>query len=468
MLLCRRIASVSGVTLFFCLAPCLALTAQQTETPPTIEVTTREVQVPVEALNHGSNYFDEVLDLTAKDFHVDVGGKEQHVSQIRLTKDPEYEVHDDYGYHGEGATSFGVWSTRGWRIRWYTAGHYYYIAFTPSGFDKSSCYKIHVSVDRPGIKLAYPDEYCGNTSPADPLGNTKVGLRLQAELTSGRKGYVTIDSSGGIFLSKTLSPTTQLTLEFPASAFHLQDHWDHASAPIALLGRLFTPDEKPLSQFSDVPDGSDYWIVGHYTVPHGPDDSVINDSYTGYRRQFDLPQGDYSLKLVLDNGGEFGRVEMPIHVPTFDPARLWISSVFLCRRFHQPTGDELEKLPPQYTPLISEGTEFEPAGDTRFTNQERLHLWFQIYAPPRSVSIISSIHYEIKLVNLQTGKVESDTGVGSVTNFTEPGKLIIPVWKEVLIGKLAPGTYRIDVQATDSVTGSTVQSSNTFTMVKKK
>jgi hypothetical protein len=45
---------------------------------------------------------------------------------------------------------------------------------------------------------------------------------------------------------------------------------------------------------------------------------------------------------------------------------------------------------------------------------------------------------------------------------------IIPVWKELLIGKLALGTYRVDVQATDSVTGSTVQSSNTFAMVKKK
>jgi hypothetical protein len=79
-----------------------------------------------------------------------------------------------------------------------------------------------------------------------------------------------------------------------------------------------------------------------------------------------------------------------------------------------------------------------------------------------------SIHYEIKLVNLQTGKVESDTGVGSVEDFLEPGQRVIPIWKEVLINKLAPGAYRVDVQATDSVTKSTVQSSNTFTMVKKK
>jgi hypothetical protein len=467
MFLCRTIAGVAEATLFFCFVPCVALIAQQPTTAPTITVTTREVQLPVEALNSGS-YFEEVLDLTARDFHVDVGGKEQNLSQVRLGKRPSWRVHDDYGYHTEGATSFGIWTFEDARITGQPIGHYYYIAFTPSATGLSSCYEIHVSVDRPGIKLRYPDEYCGSTSPSDPLGDAKVGLRLQAELTSGGKGYVTINSSMGVFLSKRLDPTTQVALEFPAWAFRLQDHWDHASAPIALLGRLSTPDEKPLSQFSDVPMGSDYWIVDHYLFSPNPNGIVATDSYQAYTRQFDLPAGDYSLKLVLDNDGKFGRVEMPIRVPAFDPARLWISSVFLCRRFHQPTQDELEKLPPQYTPLISEGTEFEPAGDTRFTQEERLQLWFQIYAPPRSVSMTDSIHYEIKLVNLQTGKVESDTGVGSVEDFLEPGQRVIPIWKEVLINKLAPGAYRVDVQATDSVTKSTVQSRNTFTMVKKK
>jgi hypothetical protein len=319
--------------------------------------------VPVEALNSGS-YFDEVLDLTAKDFHVDVGGREQNLSQVRLRNIPIWEVHDDYGYHADGATSFGIWSFVDERIPFQPFTHYYYIAFTPSEVDISSCYKINVSVDRPHIKLGYPDEYCGSTSPADPLGDTKVGLRLQAELASGGKGYVTINSSMGVFLSKRLDPTTQVALEFPAWAFRLQDHWDHESAPIALLGRLSTADEKYLSQFSDVPMGSDYWNPDHHLSPRGPDDIVATNSYQGYTRQFDLPAGDCSLKAVLDNGGQFGRIEMPIHVPFFDPADLWVSSVFLCRRFHQPTQDELEKLPPQYVPLISEGTEFEPAASS--------------------------------------------------------------------------------------------------------
>jgi hypothetical protein len=131
MFLYRTIAGVAGATLFFCFVPCVALIAQQPATAPTIVVTTREVQVPVEALNSGS-YFDEVLDLTAKDFHVDVGGREQNLSQVRLRNIPIWEVHDDYGYHADGATSFGIWSFVDERIPFQPFTHYYYIAFTPS------------------------------------------------------------------------------------------------------------------------------------------------------------------------------------------------------------------------------------------------------------------------------------------------------------------------------------------------
>ncbi len=185
---------------------------------------------------------------------------------------------------------------------------------------------------------------------------------------------------------------------------------------------------------------------------------------SGYERQVELSPGSYILKLALTNGHEFGKVELSLTVPKFDSSKLWMSSVILCKRFHKPENapGEAERRPPQYVPLMSQGIEFTPTGDIHFRRGDSLVLWFQIRPPDGSVPTERET-----IMNAETGAVVADGGSGDLTLFRDAKSSVLNVAKKVDFSKYPPGNYRVRVQATDKVSGVTVERFASFVVMSR-
>jgi len=125
---------------------------------------------------------------------------------------------------------------------------------------------------------------------------------------------------------------------------------------------------------------------------------------------------------------------------------------------------EEEARAPQYVPLVSSGLEFTPAGDTHFKKSDRLMTYFEIYEPRLGETGAVKLLFQMRVTDTKTREVKAETGMRAVASGTRLGNPVIPVWEEIAIDKLPPGTYRLEVQASDSAGKSTVWRAASFTV----
>lgn len=477
--------------------------AQSTDTP-TLSVGVREVFVPASVTRksdnvtvntkaydtatrqwyaetlHGATKITSVSDLTAKDFHIFEDGREARISKVLPSGRLGWGVKDNVDSHCQLADYFsGIWDEPDKRD-WSCGGPYlfsstiYLIYFIPLQFE-NSCHKIKVEVDRPGVSVSARQEYCNASSPADPLAGSKMGKQLETDLASGRNGKISLTGQIGFLLSPTSHNTVDVALAFPwqTMKFEWDGYGQRFYAPLVVLGLAYRKDGNLAMRFSDpclstpgyLPEDG---LLGTFIGKTPEAFWEYNLSSDRYERQLALAPGNYDLKIAMTNGDNFGRVEMPLSVPAYDPKKLWVSSIFLCKRFHKPADapGEAEQLPVDHVPLMSQGVEFTPAGDTKFKTGDRLVLWFQIHFPPNDETTSQPLHFQLTVTNLQTGKVEAN-GLEDASPYKVSDSSTINIAKEIGFDKLSPGAYRVDVQALDPTGTSTVQSSTNFTVSGK-
>ena len=90
-----------------------------------------------------------------------------------------------------------------------------------------------------------------------------------------------------------------------------------------------------------------------------------------------------SLRVVLSDGKNFGRAEVPLNIEKYDKKELALSSVMLCKRIRDAHAAAVESsaanFAPQYVPLVTKGIQVTPTGDTRFKQGEPLYGYFELY-----------------------------------------------------------------------------------------
>ena len=101
---------------------------------------------------------------------------------------------------------------------------------------------------------------------------------------------------------------------------------------------------------------------------------------------------------------------------------------------------------PDYAPLVSNETEFQPTADTRFKLGESLYAYFEVYTPQGEGSENGSAEIEIRIVDLKVGKIVSDPRPISVAPYAKPGTSAIPIGRGIDISKVPKGSYRIEVR----------------------
>ena len=113
---------------------------------------------------------------------------------------------------------------------------------------------------------------------------------------------------------------------------------------------------------------------------------------------------------------------------------------------------------------MSRGVEFEPTGNTRLKKGGTLYTYFEIYEPLVEGQSPATVQIQLRIFDSRTGEVVSDSPPISAAPYIKAGSSIIPVGRGLDISKLPKGSYRLDVQATDSTGKSTAWRSAHFTV----
>jgi hypothetical protein len=434
----------------------------------------------------------EMRDLAANDFRIFEDGIEQKVQDVTPQRVAIVNVRDSAGWHVDNSyTPRGTWSSAdlgpllvpsdtghsdntGWHPSSYyasgysafgpihfipgSAGHFYRVAYVPPKSEEGSCHEVKVEVSRANTSVFARSHYC-NTRHAttDSLEGTKLGEQLLNYLASGRKSKINLSLQTAVVHQDANGARVDIAIEFPWDS--LEREWKDGTlhATIGTLGMVYKKDGTLATRFSDLgccsEDRPNYLRTKKRSA-HDLDASLIP---TRYETQIDLPPNDYSLRIVLGDGQKFGLIEASLKIDPYDGEGMMISSVALCNRFRNAEVAKQEaataSLAPLYVPLVSKGMQLSPTGNTQIRKGHNLIAYFEVEDP----SVVNrAVKVRTRLKITRNGNVKIDTGMQDASSWGQAGSSLFPVAQEIALDKLPTGSYRLEVQASDTAGGTTV------------
>jgi hypothetical protein len=435
--------------------------------------------------------------LEARDFHVFVDGTEQRIQSVTL-ETQSVGIRDNRGFHWEHSeTPTGIWSLADQQLQYVDdprelpgdlGNRLYVITFAPDKSAPAGCHKIRVKVDRPHSVVDARDEYCTGQSPSDTLKGSKLGNRMEQEMASSEPGKIALFLQTGFFYTGTDTARVRISLEFPTDSLNRWWESDWAlHATIGALGIVYKQGGSLATRFSDFGCCSGHSGIrlegmGNLSfedIYHPKDDFVHPLSLvlsqvekellpTRYETQVELAPGEYDLRVVLSDGEKFGRAEAHLNIDKYDGRELGLSSVMLCKRFRDAHVAAVEAAAanqaPQYVPLVSKDIQVTPTGDTRFKPGEPLIAYFELYLPSPAGQSGTQVQAHLRVVDAKTGQVAKDFPPVDAASYMQAGKPAIPIAREIPIDTLPKGSYRLELQATDSTGKTTPWRTAAFTV----
>ncbi len=449
---------VCGVGASFCWA--------QTESPFTIRVEAPEVVVPVVVIDRshrvatggGFAEMDEkVTDLSPGDFRVFEDGVEQPIDSVALELPRIRDVQDNVSHHMEDSfTPRGIWASPD---LWPPSGAgpslspltTYLISYAPPASSGDACHRIRVQVKRRHVVVYAREEYCNTRRPlSDPVGGTKLGKRMEEFADAGESGEIPVAVQAGFVNGDAERGRMDVAVEFPWSALKRKWAGVNLYATVAVMGVVRDKNGLVVARFSDMTSTLPW---NFYRGPLPPDRDFLRQWESAaipsrYETQMELAAGSYKLEIVVTDGEKFGRKEVAVNVDGKRAGNIGMGDVVLCKRFHAVLeGAQAAARAPKYVPLVSNGVEFTPAGDTRFHGNEQLVGYFEIYGPLARAT--AGANFQMRVMDAKTGEVRMDTGWRTAEAEVRARDRAIPVAAEMEIDTLAPGAYVLEVQVAD-------------------
>jgi hypothetical protein len=398
------------------------------------------------------------LDLFKK-FRLFEDGKEQKIESVDRIHDTRI-LNDNLGTHFEDAAGAkGFWSTSDENSNVYrdTASFHkgiavllsenrYQISYIPPPSPVGSCHKIQVKAAKYGSHLTYRRKYCNEYhSSDDPLLATDFGNQLEQHIASGEPGSIHPGAKANYFYLSPHRARVEIDIEIPFAEVRPRKSSDRTPL-FGLLIATRTTSGTVVERESAGPRGTG-WVTGEFA------DVLMPTRYAG---QIGLSSGEYNIGVSISQGPEkFGVTEVPLKIDDYDGKELGISSVALCKRVRK-VGDGDKPVAAEFVPLVSNGYEFTPAADTRFHAGDSVMVYFELYEPLLSVPQTKpiSMKFQMRIADAKTGAVLTKTEL-SAAPWIQQGKSTIPIAVKPMLDKMAPGKYRLEVQASDSAGSST-------------
>ena len=459
----------------------------------------------------------EVHGLTVKDFRLFQDGTEQQILRMDSGAWWTL-VRDNLGWHMQSSdTPRGIWGLSELSVAKKVPvinREFQMLAYVPPSATQG-CHRIRVEIGRPNLLVFARNEYCTGQTPTDPLKESELGKQLEHELASGKRGKIPLSLQAATFYASEDKSRVDVSLQFPWKDLYRK--WDTSNwtlyARIAVMGIVRRADGSIAARFSDLlyppywptfdQGGTKYISWEKATselsggIPHqlngaastqslgSSDSSYGNDTLaltfrnaagvikpdtvsiqvaldssdpfwmpTRYRTQMDVPPGQYKLEVILSDGWELGRAELPLTIAATDRKELSVSSLALCKRLRDAGVAAKEttaaNFAPQYVPLVSKGIEFGIAGDTSFAKDGQFFAYFEVYEPSSAQEPVANVNVQMRILDSGTDAVKADFAPLDAAPYKDPANGVFRIARTVPIRQLPKGSYRLQVRAQDS------------------
>jgi VWFA-related protein len=327
---------------------------------------------------------------------------------------------------------------------------YYLLSYTPAESQEGSCHTIRVKVERSGAIVRARSGYC-NVPPQDQLAGDPIEKEMEVHTSAPASGGFAASISDPFFYTSANAARVNVVMDVPSNLIKPEKEKGRLHAEVNVLGIAYKADGTAAARFSDT-----------VKLDFADKDELqrFQQKPMHYENQFDVAPGKYTLKVVINSGSNFGTVEAPLVVDPWDGRHFAMSAMAFSKEYHKVssanTGLDTQLLEGR-TPMIAKGMEIVPSGTNQVKKAETAILYVEVYEP----LLLSSTHpprvaLHLKVEDRKTGAVANDMGMLGVDTSVEPGNPVVPVGLQVPIDKLAPGGYRLVLQAVDSVGRSSV------------
>jgi hypothetical protein len=511
----------------FCIAPLCAAQVPTGGAPP-IRVESDQVIVPVLVLDKkrvnrlkrmdpteyvnaarskNSDFLDDlaIRGLDIKDFHLFEDGQEQQLRSVLFETESgvHSHVHDNLGDHTETVgIGGGIWTVTQDKSQFilpvtpHVPGPHelesfsqrepswpnYLLAYSPPSSPDGSCHQLTIRLDRPDSLVYARKEYCSvKHSAADPLNGTALGRKMQSDLASKRSGKIPLSFMVVPFFTTGPKSRVDISIEWPAQSFKRIGKDCETLPEIAVSGAIYRKDGDMALRFSDQRSLS---ALSDQTLVPGEDiGSCTLPAPNRYETQIYLDPGEFSLRVILKSGEEYGRVEIPLSIPAHDVQQLAVSGIALAKGFLEAKVRALDasaKSEGVFVPLISDHVQYTPTTNPSFRNGEGFYFYTEVVYPQEQASLppcsdpanatsaqggcAPTLQALLRIVNSKTGEVVKMLPPINATRYAPKADPIISIGGGIHISDLPKGLYRLEVSATDSSGRTTPWSTASFSM----
>lgn len=333
---------------------------------------------------------------------------------------------------------------------------YYVIGYTPPTPEDGECHSLKVKVDRSGTIVRERTGYCAVRS-TDYLADKPVARQLEAHALGSAAGDISGSAAAPFFYTSPGTARVNLALDLAGSSIKFNKDKGNYHAVLNILGVATKADGTVAARFSDAVD---------LQLDKKQLDDFASRPYH-YENQFYIASGEYKLNVAVSSGDKYGKFEVPLLVDPYDKAQFSMSGLALSKEFHKVSdmSENLDALLLQdRTPLITQGLQLVPSGGSTFKKSERAAVYLEVYEPQVADAAPSKVSLKLNILDEKTGKSQLEAGVPDTGSSVVPGNPVIPMGVPLPLDHLQPGTYIVELTATDAAGRSTAPRKATFTV----
>jgi VWFA-related protein len=320
-------------------------------------------------------------------------------------------------------------------------GQYYLLSYAPASSEEGSCHTLKVKVDRGDSVVRSRSGYC-NIRPADVLAGKPIEKQLENQVAGSQAGNVVASMQAPYFYTSADVARVDLAIDIPAGAVKFEKKNGKQHAEVNVLGVAYKPDGSVGARFSD-------------NVEFNFDSKDMVETFSKqpyhYETQFEIGPGHYDLKVAFNSGGtNFGKLQMPLVVDSYDGKQLSMSTVAMSTEVH-PLNEMASNLNAELMqdrkPLLAQGMEIVPTASDHFKKTDPAVFYIEIYDPLLTGTNPPKVGLQMKVVDRKTGTQAFEMH-GLLPN--DPGNPVVSLGMRLPLDKLNSGSYELQLTAIDT------------------
>jgi hypothetical protein len=436
----------------------------------------------------------EARGLSASDFRIFDNGAEQKINDLEETDFSWQDINRQWFFSADVRGSWGWFNSVDLAVAVPKAT--YMIGYIPPPLQSGDCHTIRVVAGDNDVVLNR-DHYCNTEKGDTAKGKGKrLVTRMETYAKSDKRGSIKVSSQLFVFWSSRVlslmrdspEPSTRSASASAAANYRYVVVVHDSGAPATV--QIATGYELGAKKW-DAPCPKDHPAIHVFGVVYKTDGEVaarFGDSYacpledysqsllagladaeystrswsipSRFNTQVELRPGNYDVHVVVSDGHKFGQTRVPLRVESINNQALGISDIALNGILRDESwllrdAAMVSPAPLEPSPLVSEHAQFIPVAGAQLPKKSFLPLYFEIYEPSLA-DRSAEISFLMKITNLIDGTVVMNNGPTSASQFVTPGNVVVPIALNVDTEKLPSGSYKIEVQASDS-TGRTTE-----------